>query len=87
MIFGSAFWLILAYLRKTWQVLTAWGAAGVLLVLTVIGRMLSGVHWLSDIWGGLFLGAVLVCFFQFVLIKLEEKQKKTQTDPAKQENE
>ena len=86
-IFGSAFWPIAVYLRRTWQVLAAWGAAGALLVLTVIGRMLSGVHWLSDIWGGLFLGAVLVCFFQFVLIKLEEKQKKTQTDPAKQENE
>ena len=73
-IFGSAFWLIAAYLRKVWQVLAAWSAAGVLLVLTVIGRMLAGVHWLSDIWGGLFLGAVLVCFFQFVLFSLQSKE-------------
>ncbi len=69
-IFGGAFWLAFAYLRKGWQIAGIAGA-GLLMVLTVIGRMLAGVHWLSDIWGGLLLGAALLCFFQALLTKLE----------------
>lgn len=72
-IFGSAFWLAFTYLRKGWQIAGIAGA-GVLLVLTVIGRMLAGVHWLSDIWAGLLLGAALICFFHALLTKLEERQ-------------
>jgi len=35
----------------------------------VIGRLVSGVHWLSDIVGGVWLSAGLVLFYQFLIRK------------------
>ena len=34
-------------------------------VFQVLGRLLSGVHWLSDIVGGVLLSAGLVCAYAF----------------------
>ena len=44
----------------------AW-AAGVLGALTVVTRLLSGVHWLTDILGGLLLGAASLLLFRTLL--------------------
>ncbi len=41
--------------------------------LTVVFRMLSGVHWFSDIIGGLLLGASLLFMFKG-LLNMEKKQ-------------
>lgn len=38
----------------------------VLTVFMVVGRLLSGVHWVSDIIGGIFLGAGLVLLYSFL---------------------
>lgn len=40
-----------------------------LLTLTVLGRLLAGVHWLTDIIGGLFIAATLLAFFYAFLYR------------------
>jgi undecaprenyl-diphosphatase len=47
-------------------------AAAVFTVFMVLGRLLSGVHWVTDIVGGALLSAGLVMLYQFV-IGLEKK--------------
>ncbi len=72
-IFGSAFWMIAKYLRG-WLKIAAWCASGVLLAALVLGRLFSGVHWLTDILGGLFLGAALLGWFAFLKNRMEAKE-------------
>ena len=43
---------------------TAVTALCLLTLITVLGRALSGVHWLTDIYGAILLGGGLVCLYQ-----------------------
>lgn len=52
---------LLAQKEALCRVLTA--AAFLVMVITVIGRLLSGVHWLTDIIGGLLLSVTLVLLY------------------------
>ena len=39
----------------------------VVVLITVIGRLLSGVHWFTDIIGGIFIGVALLMTLYSVL--------------------
>lgn len=40
---------------------------------TALSRLLAGVHWLTDILGGLLLSGALVCFFAALLCRLDAR--------------
>lgn len=48
------------------------GVLGVLLFVSVFGRLLSGVHWFTDILGSIFLSTALLLLFAGVLDLAEE---------------
>ena len=43
--------------------LTAEAVTAVVMILLVVGRLLSGVHWFTDVIGGVLLGAALVSLY------------------------
>ena len=51
-------------------------AAGVIMVLTVVGRMLSGVHWFTDIIGGILISCALLALFQAALFAIRAGEHK-----------
>lgn len=61
----------MAYSKKSWtrpMNICAW----ILLAIIPLGRLFSGVHWLSDILGGVLIGMALVYLFEFVLFKVRK---------------
>lgn len=47
---------------------------GLLILVMVFGRLLSGVHWFTDILGGVLISGALLFLFAAVLDKVTEKQ-------------
>ena len=48
--------------------------------VVLVGRLLSGVHWLSDIMGGVLLSGALVCFFVYAVLLTNEIAKRKQKE-------
>lgn len=48
---------------------------GAVLLVVLLGRLLSGVHWLSDIIAGVLLSAALICFYRYSVLFIQSKQK------------
>lgn len=45
---------------------------GIILILAVMGRLLAGVHWFTDILGGVLLSAALVMFYDASVVYMDE---------------
>lgn len=46
-----------------------------ILTLTVVGRLIAGVHWLTDILGGIIISSCLLMFFYSILDMTEKEEK------------
>ena len=66
-LFGiAAHQLYLRIRSHLWRWIAA-GACAALAAVTVIGRLLSGVHWLTDILGGILLGGAILLAYLFAV--------------------
>ncbi len=66
-VMGSAMALLKKYIQNPVLLLGLRAVCTVILLLTVIGRLVSGVHWLTDILGGVILSAALLMWFFYGL--------------------
>ncbi|MBQ3928420.1 MAG: phosphatase PAP2 family protein [Clostridia bacterium] len=62
-LFGSTYIVARTYIRRrTYRLLMAAGSAA-LAAFIIIGRIISGVHWLTDVIGAVLLSSSLLCLF------------------------
>lgn len=71
---GSVYLLLPKYIKKKTVLYVLKALCAALIVITVAGRLLSGVHWLTDILGGVILSVCLLSLFG-ALIKEKDKVK------------
>ena len=73
-ILGSAKYAFHSYINKSKLRLCAEIICVVVVALTVIGRLISGVHWFSDIIGGVLISLSIVSFYKAQLSIHKGKQ-------------
>ena len=56
-----------------------------IILITVIGRLLSGVHWFTDIIAGVLLSSALVVLYYSSVIYIDEKQKEKEGSVAEEQ--
>lgn len=74
-VMGSVTVLLKKYIQNPTLLFVLRTVCGVILVLTVIGRLVSGVHWLTDILGGVILSAALLMWFSYGLKPMKKLTK------------
>ncbi len=73
-ILGTAAYISGAYIKNTKLLIAARVACFVIMALTIIGRMICGVHWFTDILGGILISVFLISLYKdLVSVKKEEK--------------
>ena len=62
-VLGSAILLVLNYIKRMQIKAAAIGILLVLIAVMVIGRLVCGVHWMSDIFAGVFISLALLSLY------------------------
>ena len=70
-IMGSAIIIIGKYIKKKSLCMVIRGICAAVIAVTVVGRLISGVHWFTDILGGLLISTFLLALY-FALITWEK---------------
>ncbi|MCR5097535.1 MAG: phosphatase PAP2 family protein [Lachnospiraceae bacterium] len=70
-VFGSAYTMLKIYMEKSTKRLILQIVLDVLIFLTVFGRLICGVHWFTDIVGGVLISIALVRMFNVFVIEDE----------------
>ena len=68
-IMGSAMLVMDTYVGRIWLCRLLRAACALVIGVTVVGRLVSGVHWLTDIAGGLLISAALLSLFAGIIGK------------------
>ncbi len=72
-IFGAIAMMLKDYVKDKKTAALLQNICIVLLIVAVIGRLISGVHWFTDILGGIFLSYAMLMVFSGLLEKLDTK--------------
>lgn len=73
-VFGTAIQLADDYIKNTKLLLAAKIPALIIMVLTIIGRLVCGVHWFTDIAGGVLLSLFLISFYKELVLFTKKDQ-------------
>ncbi len=73
-VFGTAIQLAGDYIKNTKLLLAAKIPALIIMVLTIIGRLVCGVHWFTDIAGGVLLSLFLISFYKELVLFTKKDQ-------------
>ena len=79
-VFGSAAFLIKDLIRDKRLIKTLQQILVAFLIITILARLISGVHWFSDIIGGMLIGGALVAFYAAVLFRLRRNRRRIRED-------
>lgn len=72
-IMGSAIIIIGKYIKKKSLCTVIRGMCAAIIAVTVVGRLVSGVHWFTDILGGLLISTFLLALYSALITWEEEK--------------
>ncbi len=73
-VFGTAIRACGFYIKNTKLLVGARVFALIIMALTIVGRLICGVHWLTDIIGGVLISLSLICLYRALTTKKETAQ-------------
>ena len=72
-IMGNTIIIIGKYIKKKSLCMVIRGICAAVIAVTVVGRLISGVHWFTDILGGLLISTFLLALFSVLITEEDNK--------------
>lgn len=73
-VFGTALQLAADYLKNPKLLLTVKILSLIIMALTIVGRLVCGVHWFTDIVGGVLLSLFLISLYKDLILFTKKEQ-------------